>query len=73
MSFLSRILGRETRDAVATSGPSLAEFLGQRTNGTGIVDPNRASGLAVAQACISVISQNLAAVPMHLSQCKRRA
>lgn len=68
MSFLSRILGREQRQTVATSDPSLAEFFGQRTNGTGFVDPNRASGLAVAQACISVISQNLAAMPMNLYQ-----
>ncbi len=68
MSFLSRILGRETRETVATSDPSLAEFLGQRAGGTGIVDPNRASSLAVAQACISVISQNLAAMPMNLYQ-----
>lgn len=68
MSFLSRFLGREQRETVATSDPSLAEFLGQRTNGTGFVDPNRASGLAVAQACISVISQNLAAMPMNLYQ-----
>lgn len=68
MSFLSRILGRETRETVATSDPSLAEFLGHRASGTGVVDPNRASGLAVAQACISVISQNLAAMPMNLYQ-----
>jgi HK97 family phage portal protein len=68
MSILSRILGRETRETVATSDPSLAEFLGHRANGTGVVDPNRASGLAVAQACISVISQNLAAMPMNLYQ-----
>lgn len=68
MSFLARIFGRETREAVTTSDPSLAEFLGQRVNGAGMVDPNRASGLAVAQACISVISQNLAAMPMNLYQ-----
>lgn len=66
MSILSRILGREQRETVATSDPSLAEFLGQRVNGAGFVDPARASGLAVAQACISVISQNLAAMPMNV-------
>ncbi len=68
MSILTRLLGREKREAVTTSDPSLAEFLGQRSTATGFVDPNRASGLAVAQACISVISQNLAAMPMNLYQ-----
>lgn len=68
MSFFSRIFGRERRDTITSSDPALAEFLGQRTNGTGFVDPARASGLAVAQACISVISQNLAAMPLNLYQ-----
>ncbi|WP_127114014.1 phage portal protein [Shimia sediminis] len=66
MSLLSRILGRERRETVATSDPSLAEFLGQRSTATGFVDANRASGLAVAQACISVISQNLATLPLNV-------
>ncbi|NIZ13483.1 phage portal protein [Phaeobacter sp. HF9A] len=66
MSLISRILGREKRETVASSDPALAEFLGQRVNGAGFVDPARASGLAVAQACISVISQNLAAMPMNV-------
>ena len=66
MSFLSRILGRERRETVTTSDPSLAEFLGQRSTATGFVDANRASGLAVAQACISVISQNLATLPLNV-------
>lgn len=68
MSFLARILGRERRDTVTTSDPALVEFLGQRSTGTGFVDPARASGLAVGQACISVISQNLAAMPLNLYQ-----
>lgn len=68
MSFLSRILGRENRATVPTSDPSLAEYLGQRSTATGFVDANRASGLAVAQACISVISQNLAAMPLNVYQ-----
>lgn len=66
MSFLGRILGRENRSTVNSSDPALAEFLGQRSNGTGFVDPKRASGLAVAQASINVISQNLAAMPLNL-------
>jgi HK97 family phage portal protein len=66
MSLISRILGRERRDTVTTSDPSLAEFLGQRGLASGYVDTNRASGLAVAQACISVISQNLAAMPLNV-------
>lgn len=68
MSFLSRIFGRETRSTITSSDPALEEFLGQRQGGTGFVDPNRASGLAVAQACLSVISQNLAAMPLNLYQ-----
>jgi len=68
MSFISRILGRERRETVATSDPSLAEFLGHRSTATGFVDTNRASGLAVAQACISVVSQNLAAMPLNVHQ-----
>lgn len=68
MSFLNRLLGRETRSTITSSDPALAEFLGQRSNGTGFVDPNRASGLSVAQASISVISQNLAAMPLNLYQ-----
>ncbi len=68
MSFLGRILGLERRDTITSSDPALAEFLGQRTNGTGFVDPGRASGTAVAHACFSVISQNLAAMPLNLYQ-----
>ncbi|UWR22627.1 phage portal protein [Sulfitobacter sp. S190] len=68
MSFLNRIFGREQRSTITTSDPALAEFLGHRATGAAFVDPNRASGLAVAQACISVISQNLAAMPLNLYQ-----
>jgi len=66
MSLFSRILGRERRDTATTSDPALAEFLGQRSTVTSFVDANRASGLAVANACISVISQNLAAMPLRV-------
>lgn len=60
--------GRETRsEVVATSDPSLAEFLGQR-GVSAHVDTARASGLAVAQACISVICHNLAAMPLNVYQ-----
>lgn len=68
MTFLSKIFGRERRDTVTTSDPSLAAFLGQRATTGTFVDPARASGLAVAQSCISVISQNLAAMPLNLYQ-----
>ncbi|MEP4260263.1 MAG: phage portal protein [Rhizobiaceae bacterium] len=67
MSFLGRIFGRERR-AITSSDPALAEFLGQRSTGGGFVDPARASGTAVAHACFSVISQNLAAMPLNLYQ-----
>lgn len=66
MSILKRLLGVETRNTVTTSDPSLAEFLGQRSGVSGYVDNAQASGLAVAQACITVISQNLAAIPLNV-------
>ncbi len=48
------------RRAVATSDPYLAEYLGLQGGVNGYVGTTRASGLAVAQACISVIGNNLA-------------
>jgi len=66
MSFLNRFFGREVREEVAASDPSLIEFLGQRGSTGGYLDPSRASGTAVALACISAISQNLAAIPMNI-------
>lgn len=66
MSFIKRLFGAETRETVTTSDPSLAEFLGQRSGVSGYVDNTQASGLAVAQACITVISQNLAAIPLNI-------
>jgi phage portal protein BeeE len=60
-----KLFGRERRD-VAISDPYLAEYPGQTGGINGYVDTKRASGLAVAQACMSVISQNLAAMPMNL-------
>ncbi len=68
MSFFQRILGRERREEVKISDDYLAEFLGQRGGVGNYVDPSRASGAAVAQACISTISQNLAAMPMNVYQ-----
>lgn len=68
MSFLDRIFGRskpaETR--IASSDPYLAEWFGM-TGGLGsYVDTERASGLSTAHACISIVSQALAAVPLRL-------
>ncbi len=51
---------------VGLSDPSLTTFLGQRSTGGTFVDADRASSLAVANACMSVISQNLAAMPLNL-------
>lgn len=68
MSFLERLLGREERSHIKASDPYLGEFFGQRGGGGGFANPQRASGLAVANACISIISQNLAAVPCNLYQ-----
>lgn len=67
MSFFSRLLGRETRaETITASDPYLAEFFGQRGGLLGHVDAARASGLAVAHGCVSVISQTLASVPLPL-------
>lgn len=67
MSILNRILGRETRSqTVKSSDPYLGEFLGQRGGMNGYVDSQRASGLATAQACISIVSQAMASVPLNL-------
>lgn len=67
MRFLDRILGRETRTATAKlSDPYLGEFFGQRGRYGGSVDPQQASGLSTAQACIGIISQGLASVPLNL-------
>ncbi len=66
MSILNRILGRETRAAetVASSDPYLAEFFGHKGGARGYVDAQRASGLATAHACISIVSGSLASVPL---------
>lgn len=66
MSFLDRIFGRETRAAIRSDDPFLAEWFGMQGGGAGFVDPQRASGLATAGACISIISQALAAVPLNV-------
>lgn len=65
MSLLDRFLGREKR-AVTSNDPYLAEWFGLRGGIGGHVDPGRASGIAVAHACISIVSQNLAAMPLNL-------
>lgn len=52
----------ETR--IATSDPFLGEFLGARWQGR--ADIEKASGHAVAHRCISVIAENLAAVPLKV-------
>lgn len=52
----------ETR--IATSDPYLGEFLGARW--TAVADIQKASGHAVAHRCISVISENLASVPLKV-------
>jgi len=68
MSLLSRILGREERSAsrVKSDDPFIAEWFGMSGRAGGYVDPQRASGLATAGACISLVSQALASVPLNL-------
>jgi HK97 family phage portal protein len=66
MSLIDRILGREKRAAIQSDDPYLAEWFGLRGGIGGYVDPGRASGIAVAHACIAIVSQNLAAMPLNL-------
>src|SRR4051812_13611344 len=67
MGILDSILGREKRDSTARSNdPYLAEFFGQRGGINGYVNPDRASGQAVAGRCIAVIAENSAAVPLKV-------
>lgn len=68
MSFLDRFFGREQRaeTRITSSDPYLAEWFGLNGTTGAYVDPMRASGLATAGACISIISQALAAVPLNV-------
>ncbi|MFT4002877.1 MAG: phage portal protein [Rhizobium sp.] len=66
MSLIDRILGREKRASIKSDDPYLAEWFGLRGGIGGYVDPGRASGLATAHACIAIVSQNLAAMPLNL-------
>jgi HK97 family phage portal protein len=69
--FGARIFGGggSTREVIRTidaktSDPFLSDFFG--LTGGGSVSQGEASGLAVAQACISAISQTLASVPLSV-------
>jgi HK97 family phage portal protein len=66
MSFMDRFKRREKRAAIQSDDPYIAEWFGLRGGIGGYVDPGRASGIAVAHACISIVSQNLAAMPLNL-------
>ena len=66
MSFLDRFKRREKRAAIHSDDPYLGEWFGLRGGIGGYVDPGRASGIAVAHACIAIVSQNLAAMPLNL-------
>ena len=66
MSLINRLLGREKRAAIQSDDPYIAEWFGLRGGIGGYVDPGRASGIAVAHACIAIVSQNLAAMPLNL-------
>lgn len=67
MNIFSRLFRVETRsETIKTSDPYLGEFLGQRAGMGGQVDTGRASGLATAQACIGIVTQALASVPLNL-------
>lgn len=67
MSFIDRILKREKRDVTVTpSDPYIAEFFGYGSGIGAHVDANRASGLATAHACISIVTQALSSVPLNV-------
>ncbi|OHC45955.1 MAG: phage portal protein [Rhodobacteraceae bacterium GWE1_64_9] len=66
MGFLNRLMGRETRSTVPTSDPYLAEFFGQNGSGLAHVDPARASGLAVAHRCVTLVAELMASVPLFV-------
>lgn len=68
MSWLSRLLGREARSEtrVRSDDPYIAEWFGLQGGAGAHVDPQRAGGIATAGACISIISQSLAAVPLNV-------
>ena len=66
MISLSRIFRRESRASIKSDDPYIAEWFGLRGGVGGYVDPGRASGIAVAHACIAIVSQNLAAMPLNL-------
>lgn len=66
MSFLSRLLGRETR-AMRSDDPYLAEYFGLRgAPGYGVSPTEVESNLAVAARCISLRSETLASVGLFL-------
>jgi len=54
----------KTEERIATSDPFLGEFLGARWQAR--ADIEKASGHAVAHRCISVIAENLAAMPLKV-------
>lgn len=66
MGLINRIFGRETRaDTVTASDPYLAEFFGHKGGARGYVDTHRASGIATASACVSIIAGALSSVPLN--------
>jgi HK97 family phage portal protein len=64
MGIFSRLFGRAEERNIKASDPYLAEYFGMGSGLTGGVDAQRASGLATAGACIGVVSQSLASVPL---------
>lgn len=67
MKFWDWIHGREERATTSyTSDPLFAEFFGYGTGLSGNIDTQRATGLATAHACISIVTQALASVPLPL-------
>lgn len=67
MGFLDRLLGRETRtQSVRASDPYLTEFFGMNAP-LGPVSPDAVlSSLAVAARCVSLRSELMASVPLHV-------
>jgi len=67
MNVFKWLSSNEKRNTtINSSDPYLSEFFGQRPTANAFVDTDRASGLATAHACIAIVSQALASVPLNL-------
>ena len=68
MGIWHRLIGKESRSArIKSSDPYIAEFFGQRDTAAGVhVSPYLAENLSVVFACVQVISETVAMLPMRV-------